>query len=137
MNTKNNSFVSRFRNKWLPILLEAIEYNSAINPDWSFDHIPYFSIKADMTTHTYMSMYNSATETKLGNEPNVTIQKVYFYKPTPIWNETYKIFINYDELERYLRIFWDYLIWKNNVILSKDDPNYSYLLCWSSNIATI
>lgn len=73
-----------------------------------------------------MSMYNSATETKLGNEPNVTIQKVYFYKPIPIWNETYKIFINYDELERYLRIFWDYLIWKNNVILSKDDPNYSY-----------
>ncbi|WHO14764.1 S8 family serine peptidase [Mycoplasmopsis bovis] len=125
-NTKNNSFVSRFRNKWLPILLEAIEYNRAINPDWGFDHIPYFSIKADMTTHTYMSMYNSATETKLGNEPNVTIQKVYFYKPIPIWNETYKIFINYDELERYLRIFWDYLIWKNNVILSKDDPNYSY-----------
>ncbi|UUM25687.1 S8 family serine peptidase [Mycoplasmopsis agalactiae] len=111
----NNPYISWFRNKWLPLLLKAIEYKKSKDPDWNFSDIPIYAIETDMH-----SSKNSITRDVIlySQEPHTSVQHVYFYKKDPDATYSYSTYIKYAELEKYLILLLEYLAYKDNINLN-------------------
>ncbi|ADR25000.1 S8 family serine peptidase [Mycoplasmopsis bovis] len=123
----NNPYVSWFRNKWLPDLLSAIRHKQSQDASWNINRVPFYSIDIEADIATIMgNLYPSITYIH-STEPNTSVQRVFSYRPYDISAENYAIYIRHSELEAYLNLYWEYLIWKNNVTLNNEyDENRSY-----------
>nr|WP_307928859.1 hypothetical protein [Mycoplasmopsis bovis] len=105
---------------------------------WNINRVPFYSIDIEADIATIMgNLYPSITYIH-STEPNTSVQRVFSYRPYDISAENYAIYIRHSELEAYLNLYWEYLIWKNNVTLNNEyDENRIILSCYSSSVATI
>ncbi|WVV22500.1 S8 family serine peptidase [Mycoplasmopsis agalactiae] len=122
----NNPFVSWFRNKWLPDLLGAIKYKKLNDASWNIIKTPFYSIDTELESFINLGFESNWKEYIYSTEPNTGVQRIFAFKPYPIAIDSYEIYIRYSELEEYLKLFWDYIIHKNNITLDNNDANSSY-----------
>ncbi|TKA59120.1 hypothetical protein MBOVa_5470 [Mycoplasmopsis bovis 8790] len=124
----NNPYVSWFRNKWLPDLLNAIKHKKSQDTSWNIKKIPFYSIDVEAGKVNYMIHYIRIPAGHIYSaEPNTSVQRIFDYRPYDVSSEYYDIYLKHTELEEYLKLYWEYIIFKNNVLVSdKYDDNRSY-----------
>ncbi len=124
----NNPFVSWFRNKWLPDLLDAIKHKKSQDNSWNITKIPFYSIDVEAGKINYMIHYIPIATTYIYSaEPNTSVQRIFDYRPYDVSSEYYDIYLRHTELEEYLKLYWEYIIFKNNVMVNGEyDDNRSY-----------